>query len=377
MITISISERLADGEEIKTPIGKVADLSWAADNRTIVFATEDDAKRSDKLWRYTLGDKKPAQVLEEKDELFSVSVNRSRDGKYLFLGSASSRTTEWSFLPADQPKAASPVLMTPRRNEVEYYPEHRDGLFYIRTNDGAKEFRVMTVPVATPGLAHWEEYLPTRPGVKIDDFAPFAKYAVVSEREAGLPQFRVLDFADKKSVRIPMPEPAYDASEDQNPEFGAASFRYSYESPVTPRSVYEYDFGTGEQKLIKQNEVLGGYDPAKYVVERVSVPGGRRNEDPARHRAPPRRAAGWQRSRVVVRVWVIRHFGRRVVFLDAGFAARARRGVRDRARARRGGVGRNVARRRPHDDKEEHVYRLYRVRRLPGAGAVHVARRAW
>ena len=263
--------KLATGEEIKTPIGKVADVSWAADNRTLYFVTEDEAKRSNKLWRYTLGEKKPVEILEEKDELFGVSVSRSRDGRYLFFGSASSRTTEWSFVPADQPNAA-PSLIAPRRDEIEYYPEHRDELFYIRTNDGAKEFRVMTAPAAEPGPAHWTEYLPAQPGIKIEDFAPFAKYAVISERQAGLPQFRVLDFADKKSVRVALPEPAYDASGDANPEFGATGFRYTYQSPVTPRSVYEYDFASGAQKLVKRSEILGGYDPARYVVERAEVP---------------------------------------------------------------------------------------------------------
>lgn len=264
-------KKLAAGEEIKTPIGKVADVSWAADNRTLYFVTEDEAKRSNKLWRYTVGEKKPVEIFEEKDELFGVSVSRSRDGRYLFFGSASSRTTEWSFVLADQPTAA-PTLIAPRRDEIEYYPEHREGIFYIRTNDGAKEFRVMTAPVATPDTAHWTEYLPTQPGIKIEDFAPFAKYAVISERETGLPQFRVLDFADRKSVRVSMPEPAYDASGDANPEFDATGFRYTYQSPITPRSVYEYDFATGAQKLVKRSEVLGGYDPAKYVVERVGVP---------------------------------------------------------------------------------------------------------
>lgn len=263
--------KLATREEIKTPIGKVADISWAADNRTIFFATEDEAKRSDKLWRYTLGERAPVELMHEKDELFGVSVDRSHDGKLLLLGSASSRTTEWSFVPADKPDTR-PVLITPRRDEIEYYPEHREGVLYIRTNDGAKEFRVMTAPAATPDLTHWEEYLPSRPGIKIEGFEPFAKYAVVSEREAGLPQFSVLDFADRKSVRVPMPEPAYDAGGDANPEFDAPAFRYSYESPVTPRSVYEYDFAGGKQTLLKRTEVLGGYDPARFVVERVSVP---------------------------------------------------------------------------------------------------------
>ena len=261
---------LATGAEIKTPIGKVSELGWAADNRTILYVVEDDAKRSYRLYRYTLGEKVPTLLYEEKDELFEVSIGRSLDGKYLFAVSASSRTSECRYLPADQP-AGDFKLITPRRDEIEYYPEHRDGVFYIRTNDGAKEFRIVTAPVATPGVEHWQDFIPAKPGVKIEDFQPFADYAVLTERANALPQFEVMDFATKNFKPITLPEAAYDANPDANAEFDAASFRYNYQSPVTPPSVYEYAFATGEQKLLKRTEILGGYDPAKYMVERVQA----------------------------------------------------------------------------------------------------------
>ncbi len=369
-------KNLATGEEIKTPIGKIADVTWAADNRTLYFATEDEAKRSDKIWRYTLGDKAPVEVFHEKDELFGVSVGRSHDGKYLFLGSASSRTTEWSFLPADKPDA-KPILIAPRRDEIEYYPEHRDGVFYIRTNDGAKEFRVVTTPVEKPDPARGTEYLPARPGVKIEDFEPFAKYALVTEREGGLPQFRALDFETRKSVRVPMPEPAYDAGADANPEFTATSFRYIYESPVTPRSVFEYDFATGAQKLIKRTEVPGGYDPARFMVERVQVAAADGVKIPAGHCAPARRAAGRHGAGLVVRLRVLRDFRGRVVFIVANFVAGPRGGVRHRARPGWRRIGRGVARGGTHADQEEHVHRLHRVRGLPRDGALPFHVRGW
>ncbi len=267
-------KKLATGEEVKTPIGKVADVAWAADNKTVFFVTEDEAKRSYRLYRYTLGDPgEPTLIYEEKDELFGIGLGRTRDNKFLFLGSASSRTTEYRFLPADQPKGEWKVL-TPRRDEIKYFPEHRDGLFYIRTNDGAKEFRVVTAPVATPGVEHWKEFLPTRPGVTIEDFEPFARYGVVVEREEGLVRFGVLNFADpkKSQQRIELPEPAYLAHEDHNVEFDTDKFRFAYESPVTPPSVFEFDLTSRERKLLKRTEILGGYDPARYVVERVRVP---------------------------------------------------------------------------------------------------------
>ncbi|HEY0792797.1 MAG TPA: S9 family peptidase [Chthoniobacterales bacterium] len=263
-------KNLETGQEVKTPIGRVANLVWAADNKTLLYVTEDEAKRADRLWRYTLGEKQPVLLYEEKDKLFEVGVDRSHDGRYLFAGSASSRTTEYRFVAADQPQGEW-QLITPRRNEIQYYPEHRDGQFYLRTNDGAKEFRVVTTPVATPGIEHWQEFLPAQPNVKLEDFEPYARYAVVVERQAGLPRFRVLDFANGKFHEIPLPEPAYDAGPAQNPEFDSDAFRFSYESPVTPPSVFSYNFVTGEQQCLKRMEVLGGYDPEHYLVERVEA----------------------------------------------------------------------------------------------------------
>jgi protease II len=112
-------KNLATGEEVKTPIGKVADLTWAADNKTIFFVTEDTAKRDHRLWRYTLGDKEPTLLYEEKDELFTVNVDRSRDGKIVFLGIGSSRTTEFRFLPADKPdRRMADARAAPERNRV-------------------------------------------------------------------------------------------------------------------------------------------------------------------------------------------------------------------------------------------------------------------
>ncbi len=261
---------LGTGEEIKTPVGKVADLSWAADNKTLFYVTEDDAKRSYRLYRYTLGDKEPTLIFEEKDELFDVGVDRSRDGKYIFAGSVSKRTSEFRYLAADQPKGEF-ELIAPRREEIEYYPEHRDGLFYIRTNDGAKEYRVVTAPDSAPGVANWKEMIPGHSGRKIEDFAPFAKFAVLFERENGLTQFRVMDFATRKETLVSLPEQAYDANPAENPEFNTETYRFDYQSPITPASVYDYDVATGKQTLVKRTEVLGGYDPARYVVERKEV----------------------------------------------------------------------------------------------------------
>ena len=264
-------KKLATGEEIKTPIGKVADVAWAADNQTIFYVTEDDAKRSYRLYRYTLGEKEPTLIFEEKDELFDVGIERSHDGDYLFAGSVSKRSSEFRYLEANQPKGEF-KLIAPRREEIEYYPEHIDSDFYIRTNDGAKDYRVVTAPVRAPGVENWKDFVPAHEGRKIEDFQPFEKFAVLFEREGGLTQFRILDFKSAPAGKlIPLPEQAYEASPAENPEYKAETYRFTYESPVTPPSTYEYNHYTNQQTLLKRIEVLGGYDPAKYVVERKEV----------------------------------------------------------------------------------------------------------
>ena len=262
---------LKTSEEIATPIGNVSSATWAADDRTIFYIAEDAAKRSCRLYRYTLGEKQPTLLYEETDELFEVSVSRSLDGKYLFAATASSRTTEYRSLPANQP-GGTWQLLAQRRNEIEYYPEHRDGTFYIRTNDGAKEFRVVTAFVNSPGAECWKEFVPARAGVKIEDFQTYASHAVLTGRANALPQFEVLDFSDNSITRIGLHEAAYDAVPAHNAEFDAPIFRYHYQSPVSPPSVYAYEIATGNHILLKRTEVLGGYDPANYLVERLYAP---------------------------------------------------------------------------------------------------------
>ncbi|MFL5340300.1 MAG: S9 family peptidase, partial [Gemmataceae bacterium] len=209
-----------------------------------------------------------ALVLEEKDELFRLFVNRSRDKKYIFAGSGSSTSDEVRYLPADQPTGEFKVVLA-REPDHEYDVEHRDGLFYIRTNKGAKNFKLVTTPVEKPQPENWKEVLPHRPDVLLDGEVLFKNYAVFQEHELGLPYLAIHDFATGKTKRLEFPEPVYSVSPDANPEFDSKTFRYRYQSLVTPPSVYDCDLATHETELLKRTEVLGGYDPKLYKSERV------------------------------------------------------------------------------------------------------------
>lgn len=184
---------LATGK-VSVPLAeRVTSFTWAGDAQHAFFVTEDAVtKRSDQLWRLDLMAGKPVLVFEEKDELYRIGVGRSKDHKFLVVESQSTDTWETRYLPATDPKGAFKVLL-PREKGHKYDLEHREGLFYIRTNKGAKNFRLVTAPVATPDPKHWKEVLPHRAGVLLEGLEPFRDFLVVSEKNQGLDRFRIFD----------------------------------------------------------------------------------------------------------------------------------------------------------------------------------------
>jgi oligopeptidase B len=160
-------------------------------------------------------------------------------------------------------------VILPREKDHEYYPDHHGGQFYIRTNDGAKNFRIVTAPVNDPQKQNWKEFVPHRSDVLLEEMDFFAGHCVISEREKGLPKLRVIDMRNGASHEIEFPEPTYTVSVDTNPEFDTAVLRFNYQSLITPASVFDYDMNSRTRKLMKQQPVLGGYDPERYQSERI------------------------------------------------------------------------------------------------------------
>jgi len=250
---------------------RVVSLAWAADNQTLFYTVEDEVqKRSYRLYRHTVGSdaNQDPIVYEEKDERFDVDVSRTLSRRYLLLLAGSHISTDVRFLPADQPDGQW-KLIAPRIDNVEYYVDHRGDTFYIRTNDTSQTFRLVTAPVANPGKENWKELVASRPDVPLEDVDVFQNFYALTERVAGLPVFRVVQFSDGSSASIQFPEPAYFATSANNAEFNATNFRYNYQSLVTPPSVFDYNVNTKQSTLLKQNEVPGGFDRNNYVSERV------------------------------------------------------------------------------------------------------------
>jgi oligopeptidase B len=258
---------LDTGREFTDTAERATSVEWAADNRTIFYVTEDKVtKRPNQLWRMKFGSA-PVLVYEEKDELYTIGVGRTKDKRYLVLGANSTDTWENRFLDAATPEAPFKSVL-PREKGHKYSIDHRDGLFYIQTNKGAKNFRIVTAPVGSPGPANWKEFIAHRPDVLIQGVDLFKDFAVAVEQSAGLAKIRVFDFAKGTWSELSFPEPVYSAFPGGTPAYDSTTFRVSYQSMVTPPSVYDYTMATLERKLMKQQEVLGGYDPAQYVTER-------------------------------------------------------------------------------------------------------------
>src|SRR6266478_2194904 len=285
--TLKIKD-LRTGDHLPFQAGRVTSAAWAADNCSLFYTVEDVVtKRSHRLYRHTVDEPGPDPLLfEETDERFRIEIERTRSGAHLILLSASHTTSEVRYLSAGDP-AGEFQLIAPREDAHEYYADHHAnfaaaqndsssaGVFLIRTNSGGRTFRLVAAPIGAPQRSNWQELIPNRPAVMLSAALPFRSYLVLFEREDGLPFLRVIPLLQhsnnllEASYRIKFDEPAYNAAPGMNPEFEQAHFRYSYESFVTPRSIFDFDVSNRQSILRKQQPVLGGYDATLYDSERL------------------------------------------------------------------------------------------------------------
>lgn len=262
---------LRTGKDLSDTAERVDSLAWANDSQTLFYTVEDaQTKRPYRLYRHKAGtdSAKDDLVYQEKDERFTIAVRKSRSGEYLFLQIDSHTTSEARYLDAST-ATGEWKLIAPRQQDLEYYADHLGDRFYIRTNDTGRNFRLVSAPVTAPGKDNWKEVVPVRDDVMLSGFQPFQDFYVLVERENGLPELTIVSLASGEKKRITYPEPVYTVSPQTNREYKTKFFRYSYQSLVTPPSVFDYDVEKHTSTLLKQTEVPGGYDVSKYKSERV------------------------------------------------------------------------------------------------------------
>ncbi|MBI4546686.1 MAG: S9 family peptidase [Ignavibacteriae bacterium] len=263
-------KNLNDGSPLSDRIPDMVSIVWAMDNKTLFYTTRDSAWRPYRLYRHILGTDPSLDELiyEEQDALYDIFAYRSKSNEFIFLVSSASTSDEVRYIPAYRPMEPFKVILS-REPEHEYAVDHHGEHFYIRTNKGAKNFRLVKAPIADPQEKNWIEVLPHRQDVTLEGVEFFANYYVVFEREKGLQKMRVTDMRTGRVHYIEFPEPVYSAFNNVNRVFDTNVFRFSYQSFITPNSIYDYNMDTRLRTLMKQTEVLGGYDPSIYQSERI------------------------------------------------------------------------------------------------------------
>ena len=265
-------KNLDTGEVLRDAIPEVtSNFAWANDNCTLFYAKQNPATlRPYQIYRHVLGTavSEDHLVYEEADETFGTAVFKTKSKKYLMIASFQTLTTEYRFLEADDPAGVFRIFL-PREREHEYYVDHREDRFYVRTNLDAKNFRLMETPVGQTGLEHWREIIPHRAEVLLGAIELFGDYLVLQERKDGLIRIRIRPWSGQGEHWLDFGEPAYLAYISTNRELNTQVLRYGYTSMTTPNSIFDYDMVSRDTVLLKQDEVLGGFETRNYHTERV------------------------------------------------------------------------------------------------------------
>ena len=265
-------KNLETGEMLEDTIpGVTPNIAWANDNKTFFYTRQDPTTlRYFQIWKHRLGSSADSDemVYEEYDETFNCGVGKSKSRKYIMIGCSQTLANEYRFIKADAPDSNFRLFLERKRGH-EYDVDHFGDHFFIRTNDGAENFRLMKTPVGKTAMKSWQEVIPAREDVYLSSFEIFKDHLVVSERKEGLIQLQVRPWNGDAPHYLDFGEPAYLAFARNNNEFDTTVLRYHYESLTTPDSLYDYDMNSREKTLLKQDEVLAGFDQANYRSERI------------------------------------------------------------------------------------------------------------
>ena len=269
-------KNLMTGETLKDVIPDVTgNMDWGNDNETLFYSKQDpETLRSYQIYRHVLGaDATTDQlVYEEKDDTFSTYIFKTKSKRFLMIASHQTVTSEYRYLEADDPTGTFQVLH-PRERGHEYDVDHYKEKFFIRTNDHAKNFRLMSAPVSTPGKDNWEEIISHRSDVLFEGVELFEGCMVVEERKKGLLHLRIVPWSGGAEHELDFGEPAYFVAFGDNYEFKTPWLRFGYTSMTTPMTIYDYNMATREKVLLKQEEVLGGFNLRNYKTERLFAKG--------------------------------------------------------------------------------------------------------
>lgn len=245
--------------------------TWANDNKTIFYTSKNpETLLTEKIFRHTLGtdSSKDVLVYEEKDKTNYIGVGKSKNEKFIMIYSQATTSSETRYLDANDPNGTFKVFQ-PRIKDVLYEVTPLEDKFLITTNKDALNFKVVETPLNKTGVENWKDFIPHRKEVLMEGITEFKNYLVFSERQNGLSQLVIYDRKTGKQDFLKFDEAAYTVYPSGNPEYNTDNFRFGYTSMITPSSQYEQDLKTGKRILLKQQEILGGYNKENYTTERL------------------------------------------------------------------------------------------------------------
>lgn len=243
--------------------------AWANDNQTVFYTTKDESLRPEKVFRHKLGQTTDQEVYHESDETFVCGAYRSKSGQFIMIASGSTVSNEYRFLDANNPEGEFAVFQ-PRERDLEYSVAHYNDFWYIVTNaDKATNFKLMRTSLDKTEKENWEEVIPHREHVYLENLEIFKDFLVTEERENGLTRIRIKRWDGSDEHYMEFDEETYTAGIGNNPEFDSQTLRYGYSSLTTPSSVIDYDMEFRKKEVMKQQEVVGGHNPEEYHAERI------------------------------------------------------------------------------------------------------------
>ena len=268
---LNLATRQLSPESISNTSGSYA---WANDNKTFYYILNDHTVRSYKVMKHTMGTdpQNDKELYTEKDSTYSVYFSQGRDNKYIFINSGSTATTESCYLDAGNPEA-QPILIQARQKDILYYPSYNEeNIFHIHTNKNAKNFKLVTAPIATPGMAKWTDMIPHRDSALLESAEVFKNFLVVQYKEKGLTQIEVLNRQDKSTYKIDFGEDAYVANMyTATDAYDLDSIRFNYTSLTTPGTDYMYSLVSKQKIELKQQKVGAHYTASNYETKRIWV----------------------------------------------------------------------------------------------------------
>jgi len=269
---MNLETREVHKENIKNTSGSI---TWANNSKTLFYNLKDiETLRTDRVMMHNLNSNSTdKEIFFEEDETFSVYSYKTKNDKYIIIGSSATLSQEFRYVSADSPNKEFKIFQK-RVDGLEYSIDHFNGKWFIRTNkDKATNFKLMICDENKTNKENWKDYISHRQDVLLEDIDLFNNHLVITERKTGLRRIEIRPWNGGNSHYIEFEDEAYSLYSSTNLETNTNKFRYSYSSMTTPNSVIEYDMNSKEKIILKETEVLGGkFDKNNYVSLRVWAP---------------------------------------------------------------------------------------------------------